>query len=190
MGSNLTNFYSSESGNTFNDIELPSTVSIINIKNSTWNNLSFWDTTPGVNDEATLTRHQTEVTTGQYVNIPSSVMEVHFLGSTGRTRESLLFIRDWIKSIVATEGEQALSNYTLEMDDVFWSPEVIGNDSDLLTYDELRLIWCICFDIVLRIIFYFLKFLFPPIFDSFFYKTSLCCCKLFHYKLISGKLSF
>lgn len=140
MGSNLTNFYSSDSGNTFNDIELPSTVSIINIKNSTWNNLSFWDTTPGVNDEATLTRHQTEVTTGQYVNIPSSVMEVHFLGSTGRTRESLLFIRDWIKSIVATEGEQALSNYTLEMDDVFWSPEVIGNDSDLLTYDELRLI--------------------------------------------------
>jgi hypothetical protein len=65
---------------------------------------------------------------------------VHFLGSTGRTRESLLFIREWIKSIVATYGESALSNYTLEMDDVFWSPDVIGNDNDLLTYDELRLI--------------------------------------------------
>jgi len=68
-------------------------------------------------------------------------MEVHFLGSTGRTRESLLFIRDWIKSIVETEGEENLWKYTLEMDDVCWTPETIGNNSDLLTYDELALIY-------------------------------------------------
>lgn len=139
MGSNLTNFYSSNDGNSFNDIELPSTVSILNIKNSTWNNMTFWDTTEGQNDQATITYHQ-EAITGGYTNIPSSITEVHFLGSTGRTRESLLFVREWIKSIVATYGEAALSGYTLEMDDVFWSPEVIGDDADLLTYDELRLI--------------------------------------------------
>ena len=140
MGSNLTNFYSSDSGNTFNTIELPSTVTSINIKNSTWNTIEFWDTTEGANDTATLTRHSTAITGGGYVNIPSTLREVHFLGSTGRTRESLLFVRDWIKSIVETEGVAALSNYTLEMDDVFWSSDVVGNDNDLLTYDELALI--------------------------------------------------
>ena len=139
MGSGLINFYSSNDGNTFNEIELPSTISIINIKNSTWNSLTFWDTIEGQNDQATLTYHQ-ETITGGYTNVPSSITEVHFLGSTGRTRESLMFIKEWIKSIVATHGESALYQYTLEMDDVFWSPETIGNDSDLLTYDELRLI--------------------------------------------------
>lgn len=139
MGSNLINFYSSNSGNNFQDIELPSSVSILNIKNSTWNNMTFWDTTEGQNDQATLTYHQTMVD-GVGINVPPTVTEVHFLGSTGRTRESLIFVRNWIKSIVATYGESALSNYTLEMDDVFWSPDVIGNDEDLLTFDELRLI--------------------------------------------------
>ena len=140
MGSNLTNFYSSDSGNNFNKIELPSSVSVINIKNSTWNTIEFWDTTEGANDTATLTRHQTAITGGGYSPIPSTVREVHFLGSTGRTRESLMFIRNWLKSIVETEGEENLWRYTLEMDDVFWSSDVIGNDEDLLTYDELRLI--------------------------------------------------
>ena len=139
MGSGLINFYSSNDGNSFNEIELPSTVSILNIKNSTWNSMTFWDTTEGQNDQATLTYHQ-EAIDGGYANIPSSITEVHFLGSTGRTRESILFVKEWLKSIVATRGESALSGYTLEMDDVFWSPEVVGSDSDLLTYDELRLI--------------------------------------------------
>jgi hypothetical protein len=140
MGSNLTNFYSSDSGNNFNTIELPSTVSVLNIKNSTWNSLEFWDTTEGANDTATLTRHATALTGGGYVNVPSTIREVHFLGSTGRTRESLLFIRDWLKSIIETEGVAALPSYTLEMDDVFWSSDVIGNDADLLTYNELSLL--------------------------------------------------
>lgn len=141
MGSNLTNFYSSDSGNNFETIELPSTVSVLNIKNSTWQNITFWDTTVGQNDSATLTKHSTVITGGGTVNIPSTLMEVHFLGSSGRTRESLLFVRDWLKSIVETEGEEELYKYTLEMDDVFWSPDVIGNDEDLLTYDELALIY-------------------------------------------------
>lgn len=140
MGSGLINFYSSNDGNSFNDIELPSSVSILNIKNSTWNNMTFWDTSEGLNDQATLTYHQTEIDTNIYTNVPPTITEVHFLGSTGRTRESLLFVREWLRSIVATYGESALSGYTLEMDDVFWSSDVIGNDADLLTYDELRLI--------------------------------------------------
>jgi len=140
MGSNLTNFYSSDSGNNFEKIELPSSVSVINIKNSTWNSIEFWDTTEGTNDSATLTKHKTMLTGGGYSSVPSTVKEVHFLGSTGRTRESLIFIRDWIKSIVETEGEENLWKYTLEMDDVFWSSEVVGNDEDLLTYKELEYI--------------------------------------------------
>ena len=139
MGSTLTNFYSSDSGNSFEDVELPSTVYQINMKNSTWNNLTFWDTTPGQGVSATITKHATILSSGTS-NVPSSLMELHLLGSTGRTKESLILVRNWLKSIVADRGESALSEYTLEMDDVNWSPSVINNDEDLLTYDELRLI--------------------------------------------------
>jgi hypothetical protein len=141
MGSNLVNFYSSDSGNEFETIELPSCVTNLNLKNSSWQTLEFWDTTEGANNTATLTKHATAITGGGTVNIPPTLMEVHFLGSTGRTRESLLFVRDWLKSIVETYGEQDLWKYTLEMDDVQWTPDTIGNETDLLTYDELALIY-------------------------------------------------
>ncbi|WP_279148510.1 hypothetical protein [Segatella bryantii] len=36
MGSGLTNFYSSESGNSFTNIELPDTVYTVWMNNSTW----------------------------------------------------------------------------------------------------------------------------------------------------------
>lgn len=67
-------------------------------------------------------------------------MEVHLLGTTGSTRESLLFVRNWIKSIVETEGEENLWKYTLDMNDVQWTVDTIGNQNDLLTYHELELI--------------------------------------------------
>jgi hypothetical protein len=45
MGSGIVNFFSSESGNQFDSIKLPSTISVFDVKNTTWNNLTFWDTT-------------------------------------------------------------------------------------------------------------------------------------------------
>ena len=45
MGSGLTDFYSSQSGNNFTDIELPDNVYTIYMNNSTWQNMSFWHTT-------------------------------------------------------------------------------------------------------------------------------------------------
>jgi hypothetical protein len=36
MGSGLTNFFSSEAGNRFNTVELPSTVDVFEVNNSTW----------------------------------------------------------------------------------------------------------------------------------------------------------
>jgi len=44
MGSGLTTFYSSQSGNNFTNIELPDTVYTLYFNNSTWESISFWHT--------------------------------------------------------------------------------------------------------------------------------------------------
>jgi len=54
MGSGITNFWSSESGNKFNILQLPDTVSIFDINNTNWNNLTFWHTEIN-NSAATIT---------------------------------------------------------------------------------------------------------------------------------------
>ena len=53
-GSGLTNFYSSESGNKFTQLELPDSVYTLYMNNSTWDNLSFWTCTIGQNNEAVV----------------------------------------------------------------------------------------------------------------------------------------
>ena len=137
MGSGLNNFYSSDSGNKFNVVELPSSVNIINMKNSSWDELSFWETTEE-NNLATITRYSKTVN-NVVLSVPPDIRELRLLGSTGKTRESLLFVREWLQSIVDEYGESALSNYTLEMDNIYWNTENIG-ENFLLTFEELRLI--------------------------------------------------
>jgi len=58
MGSGLTNFYSSQSGNKFNDIELPDTVYTIWMNNSTWQNMTFWHTTASSTNVADVLEQQ------------------------------------------------------------------------------------------------------------------------------------
>ena len=126
MGSGITNFYSSQSGNHFNKIEIPSNVYTIHLNNSTWNSIEFWDCEINpLNNAATLT---------QVEGIPTDLHEVSFLGSTGSTQESILFIKNWIVAIDAAEGD--FSQYYLEMDKVNWSDTTVGA-SNLLTYEEL-----------------------------------------------------
>ena len=126
MGSGITNFYSSQSGNHFNKIEIPSNVYTIQMNNSTWNTLEFWDCeiNPS-NNLATLT---------QVEGIPATVHEVSFLGTTGSTQESILFVKNWIAAIDAAEGD--FSQYYLNMDKINWSDTTVGA-SNLLTYEEL-----------------------------------------------------
>jgi hypothetical protein len=90
MGSGLINFYSSESGNKFNDIELPDTVYTIWVNNSSWQNMTFWHTTAD----------GSSATFSELIGIPTTVHDVSFMGSTGSTQASILFVRSWLNNLV------------------------------------------------------------------------------------------
>ena len=125
MGSGITNFYSSQSGNKFTKIELPSDVYTIWMNNSSWEVLEFWDCEIGQNNFATLT---------QVTGVPTTVHEVSLLGSTGSTINSILFVKSWLDALVAADAD--LSEYELTMDKINWSETTVGN-SNLLTFDDL-----------------------------------------------------
>jgi hypothetical protein len=125
MGSGLTNFYSSQSGNKFVDIELPDTVYTLWMNNSQWSNLSFWHADVVENNVAHLK---------SLASIPTTIHNVSLLGTTGSTRESILFVKNWIASLVAA-GED-LSQYSLTMDKINWSENTVGA-ANLITFEEL-----------------------------------------------------
>ena len=126
MGSGLTNFYSSQSGNKFTKIEIPDDVYTIWMNNSSWNTLEFWHCEIGQNNAATLT---------QVAGIPTTVHEVSLLGNTGSTVESIQFVKAWLAALDTAGAD--LSQYTLIMDKVNWSDATVGA-SNLLTFSELQ----------------------------------------------------
>lgn len=126
MGSGVANFYSSQSGNDFTKIEIPSDVYTIWMNNSSWQTMEFWDCTIDENDNSAVLT--------QTATIPAGVHEVSFLGTTGSTQESILFVKEWIAAIDAANGD--FSQYYLEMDKVNWSDTTVGA-ANLLTYEEL-----------------------------------------------------
>ena len=126
MGSGLTNFYSSESGNTFSKIEIPDTVYTFYANNSSWQTLEFWHSEIDANNNGTFTKLS---------GVPTTVHSVSLLGSTGQTPESIEFVRSWINNIVAAEGD--LSEYTIAMDKINWQDDTVGANN-LFTYDELE----------------------------------------------------
>ena len=162
MGSGLVDFYSSQSGNNFTDIELPDTVYTIWMNNSTWQDMTFWHTTASdtniqdiladrglvygtdayydaIAQIAAETPELLEnIATIKEVNgIPTTVHNVSFLGTTGSTLSSLLFVRNWLNALVAANAD--LSQYNLIMDKINWSDATVGANN-LLTYNELELL--------------------------------------------------
>ena len=125
MGSGLTNFYSSESGNNFTNIELPDTVYTVWMNNSTWQQMTFWHATTDSNNNATLS-----LLTG----IPTTVHNVSLLGTTGSSLSSIQFVRSWLANLAAANAD--LSQYNLIMDKINWSDATVG-ENNLLTYEEL-----------------------------------------------------
>ena len=125
MGSGLTDFYSSQSGNKFTDIEIPDTVHTLWMNNSTWQSLSFWHCELDQNNLATLTMSS---------RIPTELHEVSFLGTTGSTVESIIFVKNWLTSL--REAGVDRSQYTLNMDKINWSNTTVG-DNNLITFQEL-----------------------------------------------------
>ena len=162
MGSGIIDFYSSESGNAFTNIELPDTVYTIWMNNSTWQNLSFWHTTANdVNIADILADQDIEYGTDAYYDaiaeiaennpellentayikeidgVPSTVHNVSLLGTTGSTLSSIQFVKSWLHTL-STENVD-LSQYNLIMDKINWQDATVGEEN-LLTYDELSLL--------------------------------------------------
>lgn len=126
MGSGLTNFYSSQSGNKFTKIEIPDTVYTLWLNNSSWNELEFWHCDINENNnQATLT---------QVVGIPTTLHEMSLLGNTGSTLKSIQLVKAWLQALDETNAD--LSQYSLNMDKINWSDTTVGA-SNLLTFEEL-----------------------------------------------------
>ena len=125
MGSGMTSFYSSESGNTFDLLELPSDINVFSVNNTTWNTLEFWDCALD-GSTATLTLCDSVV--------PSTLQTLVLNGTSCQNRNSIQLVRNWLRAIQAADGD--FSNYTFRADNVNWSPATVG-DAYLLTYEEL-----------------------------------------------------
>jgi hypothetical protein len=162
MGSGITDLYSSQSGNTFTNIEVPDTVYTIWMNNSTWDNITFWHTTASDTNIADIlaergltpgsdayydaieqiAAEQPELLESKaYFKrlsaIPTTVHNVSLLGTTGSTLKSIQFVKAWLASLQANNVD--FSQYNLIMDKVNWSDTTVGSEN-LLTYDELALI--------------------------------------------------
>ena len=130
MGSGVNNFYSSASGNKFNDIKLPSAISIFDVNNTTWNSLTFWDTEIYSGNAVVITLHN---------GVPP-IQTLKLNGTTCRNYNSIQLIREWLNAIVDAEGVEGLPNHTLEANGIMWTADTVGGNSNLFTYDELAMI--------------------------------------------------
>lgn len=159
MGSGLINFYGSQSGNQFTNIELPDTVHTIWMNNSTWQNMTFWHTTSNSTNIAEILEDQ-NLTYGsdeyydalellaqqhpeyfentayikQTSSIPTTIHNISLLGTTGSTQESILFVKSWLAALA--DANVDFSQYSLTMDKINWQDSTVGS-SNLLTYAEL-----------------------------------------------------
>lgn len=145
MGSGLTTFYSSQSGNVFSELELPGittdvdgdtahSLTTIYMVDSTWDSITFWDTTIDDSDNnATFT--MCNVDSDYTLNIPSSLKSMTLLGTTCATENSKDLVLEWINTLVAL-GE-TIGDYSLKLSDIDWSSSTCDT---LLTYDELALL--------------------------------------------------
>lgn len=142
MGCDMaTEFKTSNAGNKFVDLRLPASVTTLEFVNSSWEDISFWETTV-----ITSTRSQYDKIQG----IPASVNSVSFKGSTAKNECSLDFVLSWIDNIEAeiatahpdyTENEleaalwQALSQKVIYAEQINW-----GTGTTKLYYkDVIRL---------------------------------------------------
>lgn len=119
MGSSISAFQSSSSGNSFGTLQLPAIalsgntekqrLSSITMTNSSWQNLSFWKTTITEPDQTgdeqeKFPEAQTAVFTK--VNAPATMRGLYFYGSTASNICAANLLMEWIDSIVDYVHEQ------------------------------------------------------------------------------------
>ena len=140
MGSTLTSFYSSQSGNSFGTLELPginvdsnnaevSKFTTLNLNNSSWDSITFWNGVTGANNEITV--QKSSINGDDTLNIPSSLQSVTMTGSTCENPESKEFVLNWIDCITQESGESAIGSKTLIMNNINWA------SAPYMTYEQL-----------------------------------------------------
>lgn len=141
MGSGLSTFYSSKSGNKYDTLELPGIMTdasnnivrqltSIYITDSSWNDLTFWNTQIGNNNLSTFTKCNIA---GDYTkNIPSSIRSISLLGTTCNYENSKNLILDWIDCIELNGN--SIGDYALKLSGINWTDATC---TTLLTYDQL-----------------------------------------------------
>lgn len=112
MGCDMaTEFKTSNAGNKFTDLRLPSTITTLEFVNSSWEDISFWKST-----ELSTTRAQYDKVSG----IPSSINTIKFKGTTARNQCSLDMVLSWINNI-ETDIKAAHPSYTAgELENALW----------------------------------------------------------------------
>lgn len=181
-GTGLDSFYSAEEGNRFETLYLPgenrysnqtnnvSTFTTLDLKDTTWNTLEFWD---GYIDAASnkCTYTKTNANWGVRFNIPISLQTVIFEGSTCKNYNSMRFILNWIATIEKWLEVEILENYSralgakvegqydytncetiedavrvelrnrkLVMHGIQWDSTTLGDDHELLSFEQLSYI--------------------------------------------------
>ena len=133
MGCDTANeFATSQAGNNFDDLRLPTSIRTLTFTNSSWENLSFWRTTELSGQQARYDK----------VGIPATIDTIQLLGTTGKNICSWQLVKDWIQAIDDslpvghTEDDllNALKNKTLVADQINW-----GEDANLTYRDIIRL---------------------------------------------------
>lgn len=133
MGCDTANeFSTSLAGNDFEDLRLPTSIRTLTFTNSSWENISFWQTTLLGNQRAEYDR----------VGIPASIDTIQLVGTTGKNICSWNLVSDWIQAIddslpVGHTEEDlltALESKTLIADQLYW-----GEDAGITYTDIIRL---------------------------------------------------
>lgn len=133
MGCETANeFSTSLGGNNFEDLRLPTSIRTLTFTNSSWQNISFWQTSLLDGQRAQYTK----------VAIPAAIETIQLAGTTGKNICSWNLVNSWIQSIDAslpsghTEDDllAALGTKTLIADQINW-----GEDAGLTYTDIVRL---------------------------------------------------
>lgn len=112
MGCNHANeFKTSNTGNNFVDLRLPTSVRSIEMINSSWDKFTFWETSEISNTRAAYTK----------VNgVHASLNNVKFKGTTARNECSAKFVMDWIDALEAQVISQNPGYTSQQVEQALW----------------------------------------------------------------------
>ena len=165
MGSNISAFQSSSSGNAFSTLQLPAIttsngvekqrLSSITMSNSTWQDLSFWkavvtEVNQGGNDDEGEDYPEANTAVFTKVNAPATMRGLYYQGSTASNLCAAELLMEWLDSIAADVAEQypdlhgddledmvieTLKTYNFEAENILWG--TAENPIDIY-YTDLR----------------------------------------------------